>query len=103
MQQTNAVILKAIALIENPEAWTQGATARDIDGTAVYHNDLRACRWCTLGALDKVAANDYDSWIAATRKIRDAVRNEAPYGAISKFNDNHTHAEVLALLRKAAA
>jgi hypothetical protein len=103
MQQTNAVILKAIALIENPEAWTQGVSARDLEGASVASNSQRACRWCTLGALDK-AADDDNSWLAATREVRDVMmREEKFYRSVADFNDTHTHAEVLALLRKAAA
>jgi hypothetical protein len=102
MQQTNAIILKVIALIENPDAWTQGAAARDSTGLSVSAIATEACRWCTLGAIDKVT-NDADSWLATTRHIRDILREEKPYTSLSWFNDNHTHAEVLALLRKAAA
>jgi hypothetical protein len=103
MQQTKAVILKAIALIENPDAWTQGASARGIEGIPVNPHNPRACRWCTLGALGK-AADDNDEWTAATRTVREAMmREEKWFLSIGTFNDNHTHAEVLALLRKAAA
>jgi hypothetical protein len=100
MQQAKDTILKVIALIENSEAWTQGASARNKKGTRVSPYSQRACRWCTLGALDKVTA-DHDSWMEATRRIREAMRSDMGV-SISEFNDNHTHAEVLALLRKAA-
>lgn len=102
MPQVKAIILAAVALIENPEAWTQDAPARDKEGVSVDANSKQACRWCTLGAIDKVSY-DYNSWLEATRRVREVLRGDAPYISIAKFNDNHTHAEVLALLRKAAA
>ena len=102
MQQTNAIILKVIALIENPKAWTQGVSARDSTGLPVPATNTEACRWCTLGAIDKVT-NDRNSRAEAQRRIREVLREETPYPSIAKFNDNHTHAEVLALLRKASA
>jgi hypothetical protein len=102
MQQTRDIILKAIALIENPEAWTQGASAQDSAGLPVPPESPQACRWCTLGAIDKASNYDYNSWLEATRRVRDVLRDDAPCVSIAAFNDNHTHAEVLALLRKAA-
>jgi hypothetical protein len=101
MQHTKAIILAAAALIENPEAWTQNVPARNKKGASVDANSQQACSWCALGAVDKVSY-DYNSWLEATRKVRDVLRGEKPYISIAKFNDNHTHAEVLALLRKAA-
>jgi hypothetical protein len=101
MQQAKDTILKVIALIENPKAWTQNVAARDSTGLPVMATDTEACRWCTLGALDKVTA-DYKSGRAATRRVREVLQKEHPSISIAKFNDNHTHAEVLALLRKAA-
>jgi hypothetical protein len=99
MLQANDIILKVIALIENPKAWTQGVPARDVEGTSVPPNNQQACKWCMLGALTKVTAT-YDSWQEAMGKIRDAMQGDV---CIATFNDTHTHAEVLALLRKAAA
>jgi hypothetical protein len=102
MQQTRDIILKAIALIENPEAWTQGASAQDSAGLPVPPESQQACRWCTLSAIDKVSNYDYNSWLEATLKVREVLQKEQPFASIAAFNDNHTHAEVLALLRKAA-
>jgi hypothetical protein len=101
MQQVKDTILAAAALIENPEAWTQGASARDKEGASVDANSQQACSWCTLGAIDKVSY-DYNSWQAATRKVRDVLQKEHSSTPIAEFNDTHTHAKVLALLRKAA-
>jgi hypothetical protein len=103
MQQTKDIILKAIALIENPDAWTQGVSAQDSTGLSVPATATEACRWCTLGAIDKVTGDDdHDNWQAATHTVRNVILKETSYTSIPDFNDNHTHAEVLALLRKAA-
>jgi hypothetical protein len=103
MQQVKDTILKALALIENPEAWTQGASAQDSAGLPVPPESPQACRWCILGAIDKASNYDYNRWLEATRQIRDVLRGKATSISIAAFNDSHTHAEVLALLRKAAA
>jgi hypothetical protein len=101
MQQAKDTILKVIALIENPEAWTQDVAARDRTGRPVKATDTEACRWCTLGALDKVT-DDNASWLEATHRVRKAMWGDIYGASITTFNDSHTHAEVLALLRKAA-
>jgi hypothetical protein len=102
MQEAKDTILAAIALIENPEAWTQGAPSRDSAGLPVPPESQQACRWCTLSAIDKVSNYDYNSWLEATLKVRDVLQKEHHFEPLAAFNDNHTHAEVLALLRKAA-
>ncbi len=46
------LLVEARALIAKPEAWTQGAAARDADGEplGVEHED--AVSWCATGALN---------------------------------------------------
>jgi hypothetical protein len=51
--------------------------------------------------LDKVT-DDNASWLEATHRVRKAMWGDIYGASITTFNDSHTHAEVLALLRKAA-
>ena len=46
------ILIEARALIARPEAWTQGAGARDAEGEpiAVEHQD--AVSWCATGAIN---------------------------------------------------
>ena len=81
--------LKAIrALIAKPESWTQGANARDADGYSVAATSNKAVCWCLSGAFSKESAHDTGA--------RDAL--DLKPGKMIIFNDNHTHAEVLAML-----
>jgi hypothetical protein len=86
-------------LIEKPENWTQGAYARSANGALDRHGDdewvaedAAACQWCLLGAGIKCGIDVGDMY----DKLFPLAR-EAPH----EFNDNHTHAEVLALLKSA--
>lgn len=84
---------KAWKLIEQPEKWTQHTVARDEDGLHCEIKSLKAVCWCAIGAI----ARCYDAREADKHQIR--IR-EILGGPISVFNDSHTHAEVVALLKK---
>jgi hypothetical protein len=98
-KSTLQILKEARALISDPERWTQGEDARDEDGLPVHPDDSDAVCWCTLGALHRAAAGTDD--FSVFREIQKAVeafpgiRSQAHYAA--KFNDAHTHAEVLAM------
>lgn len=96
---------RVYALIEAPERWTQNAYALDAagepicddDGEEIHDDhvaahDSAAC-WCLWGAAYKCGISGYvkDREYEATLGIAD----------IADFNDTHTHAEVLALLKAA--
>ncbi len=83
-------------LIEHEENWTTEVYARDKLGETVSFTDDQACCWCASGAV--YAIDDYwDEHNDALEELRISC-NEC-YGDryIAAFNDNHTHAEVLAL------
>ena len=86
-------------VIEKPEHWTQGVSARDTDGEPVRVNDTTAVCWCLVGAADKVMAPD----LLWNSEVYGALVQAVPAGFknLSDFNDNHTHAEVLAAVDKA--
>lgn len=101
------------ALLEDPSRWTKEHFARNVnddpidddydandDGESLSdeeqatHRD--ACKWCLYGAAYKcgiVSDMDYASALG--------VRNVHGVYDVALFNDSHTHAEVLALLRSA--
>jgi hypothetical protein len=83
-------------LITDPAKWTQGWFARNAAGENVNALSQSAVCFCALGALDKFNA------VPATI---DAITRQLPSDlvTISKFNDTHTHAEVLALFDAAIA
>ena len=83
-------------LIEKPENWLQGDFAKNQFGEIVASDSNEACQWCLLGAFEHVLKAD---------EIGDAYSffpDENGFtGSFMVFNDTHTHAEVLALLKSA--
>ena len=89
-------VLKAARVrITKPEHWTQGVLARDANGDQLeLPRDVNATCWCAVGAL---SAQSFGS--ALYGDALDALRCTLPGSsfAIGDYNDEHTHAEVLAL------
>lgn len=104
---------RVYALIERPEAWTQSANARDADGLSIIdvgadydaikaaqHPD--ACQWCLIGAFARFGlATDWRVPTEVLLPELDMAEIEDKGGGIARFNDTHTHPEVLALLKAA--
>ncbi len=98
--KTNELLIEARRLIEKPENWLQRTYARDTDGTPVPDTDPSACRFCSKGALYAAAFRnrvDEDEEDKASKAL-DAAVGGRPF---VKFNDTHTHAEVLAAFDRA--
>lgn len=101
-------ILKAArALITSPDNWTQGSYARNAIGLTTLIASGEACRFCSLGAIERimhisrdnlrrnrdVAAGDVRKCLVqAIYKYQGGVKS-----TIARFNDHHTHSEVLAV------
>lgn len=83
------------ALLADPSAWTQRADARDAHGHSTAFDDPHATSWCLYGAMHRCVPRD--SW----QPVGDALRTAAGPVALSQFNDQATHAEVLALIERA--
>jgi hypothetical protein len=85
-------------LIRDPQHWTQKAFARTKEGHAVNELEPKAVCFCTLGALFK--ANQGGSGQTCEDAFR-ILHQVIPPGGIPMFNDNHTHAEVMAAFDRA--
>ena len=55
------LLVEARTLIATPEAWTQGAAARDADGEPVGVEREDAVSWCATGALNCAIYRQVDS------------------------------------------
>ena len=55
------LLVEARTLIATPEAWTQGAAARDADGEPVGVEHEDAVSWCATGALNCAMYRHVDS------------------------------------------
>ena len=93
---TTLETLKAArAKIAEESNWTQMVLARDGNAIPVAVTSPNATSWCLDGALQLVSDEDesYKAYLFLCSLVPDPVY----------FNDNHTHAEVLALFDKAIA
>jgi len=88
------VLIKARNLISKPENWTQRAVARTPEGHRTSALSTNAVCYCAMGALIKI----YPLY-QGSRHI--GVLAKAMGADVAYYNDNHTHAEVLAMFDKA--
>jgi hypothetical protein len=98
------ILRDARTLIAEPEHWCQGAFAKRSDGRQVFPGDWDAAQWCAVGAVYR-AAGSLVSWTAVPLAVRVALTDaaETTNGSVVEFNDNGTHADVLALYDAAIA
>lgn len=98
--KTSELLKAGRELITAPEHWTQHVSAKDAYGDSVFAGDATACQWCSVGALDKVAADVPEpyAWLRGARALRAALPSTY---SIPEFNDRHSHSEVLQLWDKA--
>lgn len=123
--KTSEILRAAKAKIENPLCWTQKAYARDIDGYQTY-NLLKAVCFCSLGAIQSVTErNTWDKPSVGPTNImnylvrvidddfKEVVLQEdiakgytipsdgIGYGYVSRYNDRHSHSEVMTMWDRA--
>lgn len=89
-------ILKATReKISDPRHWTQGFFALDRKGFPTPALSEDAVSWCLEGALLNACTENYSkAWNVIVE-----IAGDIP----TRFNDSHTHADVIALLDKAIA
>jgi hypothetical protein len=91
------IIKGARELISDPERWGQGWYAHDKKGDWADFASDSACRWCAMGAIRKQANSGDD------RDCLHLYRLLSGNFSLNRFNDTHTHAEVIALFDAAIA
>jgi hypothetical protein len=107
MTTAKNTLIKARALIADPERWTQHALARDAHGLShpsahpqgnnifwegLQGNDPQACAWCAIGALQHVKPSS----LKALKLL--AIAADALYNThIANVNDELGHTAVLAI------
>ncbi len=90
---TLEVLVEARKLIALPEHWTQNVFARTLEGNPTATLSLGAVCWCSVGAIYKVSSCHNHGALAALKKVART--------SLAKYNDNHTHAEVLSMFDRA--
>lgn len=81
-------------LLDSPEKWTQQACARDANDFSVSEWDTLAVSWCLVGAAHRCYGDNDADWILL--RLRQVIN-----GSPVLFNDSHTYAEVMDVVRKA--
>lgn len=96
-------------LLSDPKRWTQGDFARDAEGLSTHALDPDATCFCVLGGLQRLLfreprpTNAWELYNDATHRLADAIDTASGFcdeDIITNWNDNSTHAEVLAKLRE---
>jgi hypothetical protein len=101
------ILLRAADILEaTPNAWTQGAMARNPEGFKVNPKHPTAVCFCGLGAIQRaVIDNPKAPWVEAEALLAGSLsNNEATMFTIVRWNDapERTREEVIAQMRKAA-
>lgn len=86
-------------LISDPARWTQGWLARDASKNVSYIGAENAACWCSMGALFHVDGPYRPNSDLAIKLLSAAIGGKS----VVRYNDTHTHAEVLALFDAAIA
>jgi hypothetical protein len=108
MSDTAEILKAARALISEPEHWTQETYARDKDGNKAHVQSPSAYCFCSSGAVRRacIEQGEENDEVAgeAVLYLSDMVDGMSDsFNNIVIYNDNHTHAEVLAVFDKAIA
>lgn len=92
-------ILKAARKLITPrKRWIKKDYARTSPrGNMTSATGEDATCWCMVGAVQKVSDSQRSEWIACDFLIK------VTGGNVTKFNDNHTHEQVLAAFDKVIA
>ena len=113
------ILRAARKTIEREDDWTHGVMARDGGGNPCGSASTEARCWCLVGAVQRAT---FDLSLSppfrdpVLIRLYDALNREEPSGAwrvgekapvetiqamLTAFNDNRTHADILALLDRA--
>jgi len=96
----NELLCAARARIAQAEHWTQGDFAKTARGYAIGPAEGPAVCWCAAGALEAecaIAGEGSDKLFYAAAGALEAEMDNHIYS----FNDNHSHADVLAAFDRA--
>lgn len=92
------VFLAAFELVRNKKTWTRGVMAQSRGGVPVLPTSPDACRWCSLGAVNKFDGGPS----TGSRVIEELIKTcDQFFGAgIIECNDTLHHSKVVAIWRE---
>jgi len=100
------VLIKARALIADPDHWTRNVLACNAAGHSVHWCDASATKWCAVGAIYRSAYEIVGNRDEAARIGKEVARRVAPIWfcrSLMTINDMRGHAAVLVKLDRALA
>ena len=101
--KTSEILRAAKAVIEDQEHWIQGTYGRRSRSSKdhLLGNDPEATCWCSMGAIQKVtnSESDYRMELFLNDVVRKVTKD--PFMGIIRYNDHHTHAEVMKMFDRA--
>lgn len=106
MKTPKQIYQGALAIISNPETFTQGTYARDETGDTVPPASRSAVCWCSMGAIAKIAGDDPTNvdyvdglakprWSANARSVLNALHGGIGGCPVSSRNDGSSHDDVV--------
>ena len=107
MTTVKDVLIKARAVIAEPEHWCKGWYSKDQTGDEVTNiADPRAYMFCSLGAIKKVLSEEVvygggylnlqDEVVTALATCENPDAKDLPEETVINFNDTKEHADVIA-------
>lgn len=96
------VLKNVYKLLEDPTNWTTEFSARDTSNSPIIPTDPNACQWCLLGAVEKISHENGcpNQSLAISFFLRDTLDGHTVFPtSVPKFNDTHSHADVLYFLK----
>lgn len=94
-------LIAARDLITPPERWTTGFRARFENRMLCDPRDPDAVCFCAVGAIHKFCYDERWTDTSAFKLLRLGMDPTMDYVDIARWNDTHTHAEVLAAFDRA--
>lgn len=97
MGRMSNILRQAKSLIEDKSKWCRNAYAFTESGLRTTGYDADACKFCSIGALQRVLPLGTGGAPAEFTEAVVTLDRATEGSLIHTYNDNHTHAEVMRL------
>lgn len=101
-QEMKNILSDAHDLIEDEEGWCKGHFAQDINGKLCAPESDDAEQWCMAGAIQRAGLRR-KATLDTIKAAALVVQAQLGHQPMTKFNDTHTHAEVLGAFERGMA
>jgi isopentenyldiphosphate isomerase len=91
MTTTRDNLIAGQVVILDPKHWTTNVYAKTANGNPIGSSEVNACRWCSIGALNKITRHHPELYTP----VFEALCREMNFHVIN-FNDTQSHDAVIA-------